>query len=292
MAKKRASNNSSRELTLELRDGLEYMAADVLVELRVDQQLATVFLDSYESSCINLLDPTDLEFEYMQQMTAACQAFIPPGPIEALHLGGCACALPLAWHHLRDGSTQTVVELNGPLAHSMRELFDLPRAPHLKIRVDEAYSALSSMRPNRFDVIVRDVFDGARTPKPLRSVQFFERAKEVVRPGGLVLVNCVHGRGVDARGDCASALSVFDDVAVVSEGKVLSGGRRGNVVIVCYKKPVDQGAAHEDLWLEFQRNLRRLSIPSKYLTRRQVERWIGTTKPIDLADSKTHKTTV
>ncbi|MDO5048959.1 MAG: fused MFS/spermidine synthase [Actinomycetaceae bacterium] len=285
MAKKRGSKKSSggAGTSLRLRDGLEFMAGDTLVELRVDQQLATVFLDSYESSCINLQDPTDLEFEYMQQMTAALSAFIPEGAVEALHLGGCACALPLAWDRERPGSAQTVVELNGALAESMRELFDLPRAPRLKIRVDEAWRAVQSMRPERFDVLVRDVFAGPRTPMPLRSIEFFRRAKQVLRPGGLLLVNCVHGAGIDARADCAGALEAFEHVAIVSEGKILNGGRRGNVVIVAYK-PADEDEPVAQYFEELQRLLRKLPISSRYLNRQQATKWVGTVIPIKEAE--------
>lgn len=284
MAKKRGSKKASEDAgnqEFRLRDGLEFIAEDVLVEISVDQQFATVYLNSYESSCINLADPTDLEFEYMQQMTAAIDAFIPDRPVEALHLGGCACALPVAWDALRPGSSQTVVELNGVLANAMREIFDLPRAPRLKIRVDEAFSAVSSMRPERFDVIVRDVFAGPVTPTPLRSIEFFKKAYEVLRPGGLLLVNCVHGRGNNAREDCAAALQVFDHVSVAAEGKVLSGGRHGNVVIVAYK-PIGEDEAVSSFWEEFQRRLRKLPIVSRYLNRKQVTQWVGPVPPIEV----------
>ncbi|MDO5034655.1 MAG: fused MFS/spermidine synthase [Actinomycetaceae bacterium] len=274
------------------------------VEIGIDQQLATVYLDSYESSCINLLDPTDLEFEYMQQMTAAIEAFMPGEELLALHLGGAACALPLAWHHLHRGSTQTVVELNGELATAMRELFSLPRAPHLKIRVGEAWEQLSAMRSERFKVIVRDVFAGAQTPRPLRSLEFYRKAYDVLKPGGLLLVNIVHGKGDDARADVAAALDAFEHVSVVSEGAILSGSRRGNVVIVAYKPEssgndevakdnaevapatpasVDVTGGEIDIskhWKEFQRLIRRLAIPPRYLNRAEAARWAGTTRPI------------
>lgn len=283
MAKKRGkkSDQDAGDQEFRLRDGLSFIADDTLVEIGIDQQFATVYLDSYESSCINLADPTDLEFEYMQQMTATVDAFIPDRSLEALHLGGCACALPVAWDAVRPGSSQTVVEINGELAHAMRELFELPRAPGLKIRVDEAFAAISSMRPERFDVIVRDVFTGPTTLPPLRSLEFFERAHEVLRPGGLLLVNCVHGRGNDAREDSAAALKVFEHVSVVSEGKILTGGRCGNVVIVAYK-PIDEDEVVTSSWEELQRLLRKLPIVPRFLNRKQATQWVGTVPPIEL----------
>ncbi|WP_072341752.1 spermidine synthase [Actinomyces urinae] len=272
MAKKRGVQNHAAE-KFTLKNGLTFDAGGTEVEIVVDQQLATVYLDTYESSSINLLDPTLLEFEYMQQMTAAIEAFVPGRPLEALHLGGAACALPLAWHHLRPGSKQTVVELNGQLTTAMRELFDLPRAPHLKIREGEAFQELRAMRPERFDVLVRDVFTGAQTPTPLRTLEFYQKAYEVLRPGGLLLVNCVHGgSGDDARNDLSAALAVFNQVSTITEGRIFTGGRRGNVVIVAYKP----AGTDEDVnlkWSELQRLIRRLPLTPRYFSKNDSAHW-------------------
>lgn len=281
MVKKRGGE--SRKDNFTLRDGLTFEAGGVQVDIAVDQQLAMVYLDSYESSCINLIDPRDLEFEYMQQMTAALDAFLPDQTLTALHLGGAACALPLAWYHLRADSTQTVVELNGELATAMRKLFDLPRAPYLRIREGEAWAELSKMKPARYDVIVRDVFAGPQTPAPLRTLEFYQKAYEVLKPGGLLLINCIHGRGDNARDDIASALEVFKHVSVVAEGGIFSVGRRGNVVIVAVKS--DEPDLSEE-WNEFQRLLRRLPLPTRYLNRAEAKRWAASHKPMRLEVSE------
>ena len=281
MAKKRGVQNHETD-KLTLKNGLTFDAGGTEVEIVVDQQLATVYLDTYESSSINLLDPTLLEFEYMQQITAAIDAFVPGRPLEALHLGGAACALPLAWHHLRPGSKQTVVELNGQLSVAMRELFDLPRAPYLKIREGEAWQELQAMRSSRFDVIVRDVFVGVHTPRPLRTLEFYQKAYEVLRPGGLLLVNCVHGGGGDdARNDLSAVLAVFDHVCTIAEGRIFTGGRHGNVVIVAYK-PADAGEDVAAKWNELQRLIRRLPLTPRYFSKKDSAYWARHAPPLEL----------
>lgn len=246
--------------------------------IRVDQQRATVFLGDYESSGINLIDPGDLEFEYMQQMTCALDAFIPrPGTVRALHLGGCACALPWAWETHRPGSSQVAVEINQDIAQACRTLFDLPRSPRLRIRVDDAHRVISDVKPSSFNVIVRDVFNGPHTPRRLRSVEFYQRARTALATDGLLLVNCGHGTGFDARSDVAGALAQFTHVAMVAEGKTLAGGRRGNLVLIAI------GDDHPNIagaWADCQRRLRSLPLSVRFLPRADVERWVGTTHPI------------
>ncbi|MDO5719129.1 MAG: fused MFS/spermidine synthase [Actinomycetaceae bacterium] len=283
MAKNRSTHHSNRrnrqsDSDLRLRDGLEIPVGDTTMTIRVDQQRATIFLGDYESSGINLLDPGDLDFEYMQQMTCALDAFIPrPRKVHALHLGGCACALPWAWETHRPGSSQVAVEINSDIAQACRALFDLPRSPRLRIRVDDAHRVISSAKARNYDVIVRDVFNGPHTPRRLRSAQFYRRAHAALADDGILLVNCGHGRGFDARGDVAAALAEFAHVAMVAEGKTLAGGRRGNLVLIAV------GAGHPHInrgWAECQRRLRSLPLSVRFLPRADVERWVGTTQPI------------
>lgn len=246
--------------------------------IRIDQQHATIFLGDYESSGINLLDPGELDFEYMQHMTCALDAFVPPPqPVRALHLGACACALPWAWETHRPGSSQVAVEINAELATACRSLFDLPRSPRLRIRVDDAHRVLSSVRPGSYDVVVRDVFNGPHTPRRLRSVEFYERARTALTPDGLLFANCGHGKGFDARADIAGALATFRHVAVVAEAKTLSGGRRGNLVLLAAN---DGHPEIPQSWAQCQRLLRRLPLPVRFLPRPDVERWLGTVPPI------------
>lgn len=107
-------------------------------EIRWDGSRATLYLDGVESSCIDVESPQDLEFEYMQQMTVVLDSWLPQGrPVQALHLGGAACALPWAWETARPGSRQVAVEVDALLAALVREVFDLPRSPALRIRIGE-----------------------------------------------------------------------------------------------------------------------------------------------------------
>lgn len=267
----RVDNRRGRGEQLHLGNGVELRAGGVAVQVEVDQQIATVCLDGYESSAINLLDPGQLEFEYMQQMTCALDSFKPCGEaIRALHLGGCACALPWAWLTQRPGSEHSVVELNEELAAAMRRVFDLPRSPSLRIRIGDAGQVIHQIREDAYDVVVRDVFNGPTTPNTVRTGEFFAQCQRILRDGGLALVNCGHGSGLDAREEVAAALSVFEQVWLIGEGKVLAHGRRGNLVMVAsdcsdWQRP----------YAELNRQLRRLAVSVRLLPTSKTRRWVG-----------------
>lgn len=239
------------------------------VEIRWDGPIATLLLDGVESSAINTADPTLLEFEYMQHATCALDAALPEGEaVRAIHLGAAGCALPLAWSILRPGSKQTAVEVDAALAEGARRWFDLPRAPALAIRVGDGRAVLGGMRPGSADVIVRDAFAAGRVPAHMRTRGFIELAKSRLKPGGVLILNCAHGAGADARAEIATIRSVFPEAVSVQDPKVGRSGRRGNVLVVASTRaagsyPVD----------ELDRRLRRLPLPARVKRDGELTAW-------------------
>lgn len=187
-------------------------------------------------------DPQHLVFEYMRWMQSVLVEIDragggtawPSGAPEIAHLGGGGCSLPRAVAARWPGARQVVVELDAALAESARTWFDLPRSPALRIRAGDAGAALAAWREDRFDVIVRDVFAGDRTPDALRGREAAAHAARALRPGGTYLVNSAGSRALRAAlGDEIVTLrSAFAHVGVIAEPGVLQGGRRGNCVLV------------------------------------------------------------
>ncbi len=249
--------------------------ASGVAEVRWDGSRATLFLDGVESSCIDVEDPQDLEFEYMQHMTVILDAHTPPHrPVHALHLGAAACALPSAWEAARPGSRQVAVEVDALLAELVRRLFDLPRSPALRIRIGEGRQVMASTRPASWDVVVRDAFDHGRVPAALATLEAARDAARALVPGGLYLVNTPHGGGLDARAEAAALLEVFPDVLAVADPKVVRSARRGNVVLAA-RTP---GPAGPRVW-EVDRGLRRLALPARVLEGAGLRRWIAGARP-------------
>jgi len=87
----------------------------------------TVLLNGVPSSHLDLVDPTRLDFEYMQQMAAVIDRFGEPGaPLRVIHLGAAGCTMARYVQAVRPGSHQLAIELDARLAELARTWFDLP----------------------------------------------------------------------------------------------------------------------------------------------------------------------
>ncbi len=215
---------------------VETSCATARLELRDTGVL--LLLDGTESSWVDLRDPTHLDFEYLQQMDAVVSALCGRGePLRALHLGGAGCALARAWDAARPGSTQLAVEIDAVLARKVREWFDLPRAPRLRIRVGDAAQVVGTLHAEAWDVVVRDVFAGGMVPGACRGREFLAECRRLLAPGGLYLANTVCPPRDVVAAELAHLCAVFGGVLVVGDPAVVRGRRRGNLVLVARAQP-------------------------------------------------------
>ncbi|GAP77860.1 MULTISPECIES: spermidine synthase [Brachybacterium] len=191
-------------------------------------------------------DPEHLVFEYMRWMLQVIDLHLEESDEERAaqlaHLGGGGCSLPRAVASRHPRARQIVVELDALLAERVREWFDLPRSPRLRLRVDDARTALADWREDRFDVLVRDVFAGSVTPPELIGLAAVRDGARVLRPGGLYLANCAAPPGTRLLADEVATLSaVFSHVGVIAEPAHLTGKRRGNCVLLASQRPLPDG---------------------------------------------------
>jgi len=221
----------------------------------------TLMLDGVPSSHVDLDDPEHLEFEYMQQMAAVLDRLAPAGaPIAAVHLGGAGCTLARYIHACRPGSRQLAVEIDELLARHVREWFELPRAPALRIRVGDAREVLATLPDASADVVVRDVFADAHTPAHVQTLEFTAEVARVLRPDGVYLANVADRPPLAlARSEAATVAAVFGDLAVMAEPALLRGRRYGNVVLAATRS--SEVLASADL----ARAVRSLPAPSRIL---------------------------
>ncbi len=178
------------------------------------------------SSHIDPDDPTLLEFEYMRWITMLVHSqFSRDTRLRALHLGGGACTMARYLAATYPDARQVVVEIDGRLAELVREWFDLPRAPMLRIRVGEGRAVLTSLTDATRDVIIRDVFAINKTPVALTTLEFTRHVLRVLAPGGLYVVNCGDTRDLTtARREAATIGSVFEHTAMIADPAMLKAG--------------------------------------------------------------------
>ena len=197
----------------------------------------TLIVDGTPQSHVNIDDPGELFFEYIQRMGHVIDELGSPGaPITAVHLGAGAFTLPRYIEATRPGSRQQVVEIESDLVDFVRS--HMPWSPRASIRVrhGDAREVLAKFPPGlrgSVDLLVIDIFSGARTPAHVTSQEFYRSAVELLSDDGIVLVNVADGPGLAfARGQVATLSSVVTDVAMLAETQILKGRRFGNVVLV------------------------------------------------------------
>lgn len=234
----------------------------------------TLLLDGAPQSHVDLTDPTHLEFEYVRRMAAAIDLIAPAGtPLRVLHLGGGALTLPRYVAVTRPGSTQRVVEIDGALVELVRRALPWPADARLRVRVGDARQALESTRDGTHDLVVADVFAGARTPAHLTSVEFAAEVARVLAPGGHCLVNIADGPPLThARARVATLTSVLPRAALVTDAAVLRGRRYGNLVLLAGRSELPVAALTRRAAGDW--------FPGRVLADEELDRFVGGSTPV------------
>ncbi len=200
----------------------------------------TLLLDGVESSHVDLDEPTYLVFEYMQWFGGVIDGLRPAGaPIDTIHIGGGAATLARFIAATRPQSRQTVFEIDAALVALVRAKLPLPKSRRLRVKVADARLGLAAVPVSSADLVVRDAFLDAVVPEHLRTVEFAMLVKEILRPGGVYMMNVADGVPFRKLGpEVAAVAEVFTEVAVVSEPAVFRGRRHGNLVVVASDAPL------------------------------------------------------
>lgn len=195
----------------------------------------TLAVDGAPQSHVDLDDPAHLDFEYQRRLGHVLDLAAPPGrPLHVLHLGGGAFTLARYVAALRPRSTQQVVEIDAALTAFVRRELPLGGGARIRVRSGDARAVLERVPDGWADVVICDVFHGARTPAHLTSTEFLAQARRALRVGGVWAANLADGSGapLHLRGQIATAQSVFAQVCVVADPAVWRGRRFGNAVLV------------------------------------------------------------
>ncbi|MBB1243321.1 fused MFS/spermidine synthase [Streptomyces durbertensis] len=239
----------------------------------VDRRRAWLLtVDGAPQSYVDLDDPAHLEFEYARRLAHVLDC-APPGPLEVLHLGGGAMALPRYAARTRPGCRQQVVEADAALVELVAEVLPLPEGEPVTVRTEDALAALDSLPAARADVLLADVFAGARVPGHLTTGRYARAAARVLRPGGTYAANLADGAPFDfVRGQLATFREVFDRLCLLAEPAVLKGRRFGNVVLV--------GSAGELPVDELARRAAADVFPARVLHGAALTAFIGDARPV------------
>jgi spermidine synthase len=224
-------------------------------------------------------DPQVLEFEYMRWFAELVDERVrDDASLRALHLGGAACTMARYLAAVHPQARQVAVEIDGALAAYVRDWFDLPRSPFLRIRVGDAREVVELLSPDSRDVVLRDVFDGMFTPARMTTAEFVAAVRRVLAPDGLYVINC--GDSPDlrvARSEAATIGDAFENLAIIADSAMLKGRRRGNIVIAGSDAPIGRSAL-------IARNLLGGSTPAQLLLDDEARAFAKAAAPMRDAD--------
>ncbi|MEC4018062.1 spermidine synthase [Streptomyces sp. H27-D2] len=216
------------------------MTADVdggLAELRPDRdrpQGWSLLIDGAPQSHVDLDDPGYLDFAYQRRLGHVIDVVAPAGrPIQVVHLGGGAFTLARYTAAGRPRSTQQILELDAALVQLVRRELPLDTGWRIKVRSADARAGLAKVPDGWADLIIADVFSGARTPAHLTSGEFLTEVRRALRPGGMYAANLADGPPLaHLRAQIATARTVFPELGLIADPAVLRGRRFGNAVLV------------------------------------------------------------
>jgi spermidine synthase len=222
------------------------MPSDPRVELLQDADRPRAWMllaDGVPQSYVDLDDPSHLELEYLRRLGHVIELAAPPAvPLRVLHLGAGALTLARYVAATRPGSSQLAAESDAAVARLVRQRLPLDQPGLVTVHVADARAVLEQVPAGSFDVVIADVFAGARTPAHLTSAEFTAAASRALAPSGIFAANVSDGPPLaHARGRVAAIRSVFSHACVVAESAVLDGRQFGNLVVVAAHRELPAG---------------------------------------------------
>lgn len=201
----------------------------------IDRERAWLLtVDGAPQSYVDLDEPTHLEFEYARRVGHVLDLAAPEGaPLDVLHLGGGALTLPRYVAATRPGSRQRVADPDAELNALVAEHLPLPPDAGVGVEAADGRAVLEEAASASADMVLSDVYGGARMPPHLTTLPYAREAARVLRPEGLYVANLADA--VPFR-FLASQLATFGEVfaylSLIAEPSVLRGRRFGNIVLL------------------------------------------------------------
>lgn len=247
-----------------------------------EPSLWTLEVDGTPQSQVDTADARHLAFEYVRRIGFAIDGIAPAGaPLTALHLGAGALTLPRYIDATRPGSRQQVVELEADLIELVRAELPLPKQASIRVRTGDAREVVGRLPAGlqgAVELIVVDIFSGARTPAHVTSVEFYELLRPLLTPAGLVAVNIADGHALAfAKRQLSTLAAVWPELACAAEPALLKGRRFGNVVAYASAAPLPLE--------QLQRSLSGDALPAKLVHGDELSRMIAGVSVVHDADA-------
>ncbi|MGZ5368484.1 spermidine synthase [Aeromicrobium sp.] len=252
------------------------------VNIVPDRERGSGFLlqvNGTDQSYVDLDDPTVLEFDYVQRMADAIDAFDTTNrPLRVIHIGGAGMTLARYVAATRPRSPQIVLEPDEALTALVREHLPLPQRSGIKVRAVGGREGIAAMRADYADIVILDAFDGAQVPAGLTTAEFFAAVSKVIVGDGMFLLNLPDRAPFGyLRRVLAGLGEHFSTLAMSAEPSTLKGRRFGNVLVCAAQVPLPTR--------ELAQKAARSAFPYRVLTDDLVRKAFAAAEPFTDRDS-------
>jgi spermidine synthase len=169
--------------------------------------------------------------------------------LHTVFLGGGSYTYPRYIQQVYPGSTMLVCEIDPAVTEANHQALFLPRDTAIETRWGDARNTFDQMLreqkhgklPYQFDFVFGDAFNDFNVPYHLVTVEFNEKIKKLMAPGGVYMINIIddfrYSQFLGAY--IQTARKTFPGVAVFSTDPVDVEPQRDTFVIAMSNKPLD-----------------------------------------------------
>jgi spermidine synthase len=240
--------------TVIYRDESRYCRVEVRGTPRSD--VRGMYLDKLLHSRVSMGDPLRAHYGYIAIFARLTRLYAAPGPrLDTLTIGGGGYVFPrwleAGWP---EGRTE-VVEIDEAVTRAAREAFGLSatsaiRTVHADGRAFVNHAAEARRRGEpvpSYDFVYLDAVNDYSVPYQLTTVEFFRNIRELLEPGGVVLVNSIDtlesGRFVGALAGTLEQVFAHVTVHTLDRAERMRGDSRLTFVLAASDRPpVSRGA--------------------------------------------------
>jgi spermidine synthase len=181
-------------------------------------QERVLIMDGLIHNRYDLEQPDNLLYEYERMFASLTRDFLrsrSQAEFSTLTLGGGACVFPTFLVRRYPESLNEVVEIDPEVVKIAYKYFDA--LDDLRVIEADGRNYVNFMKGKRtYDLIFLDAFNSFSVPHHLTTREFTETVSDLLKPGGLVMANCIDilsvGKFLTAYMNTLA--SVFSDVSV------------------------------------------------------------------------------
>lgn len=155
------------------------------------QNIKALWLDNFDQSYIIPDQPTALVYEYLWVFEEMLRYVTRENKTpRMLHLGGGGYCFPRYMETVYPGSINEVVEIDPAVTAIAHNLLGLPRKTSIKTYNQDARLYLIRRKsPEKYHVVISDVFNDYSTPYHLSTLEFNRLVKSHMKKDGIYLIN-------------------------------------------------------------------------------------------------------